>query len=114
VPVVRNATNAHVVATRVDLLCGFVARALGLLGRTSLDPDEGAWIAPCNAIHTIGMRVPIDVVFLDARGRVLRLESGVRPNRPALTCRGARAVVELGSGAVRASGLAVGDYLELA
>ncbi len=112
-PVVRNATTARVVATHVDVLSGFVARAVGLLGRTTLEPDEGAWIAPCNAIHTIGMRVPIDVVFVDARGRVLRLETGVRPNRAALVCRGARAVVELGCGAGRAGELAVGDYLEL-
>ena len=65
---------------------------------------------------TVG-RAPITPDFMlrlgHAVGRVLRLERNVRPNRPALACRGARAVVELGSGAARAGGLAVGDYLEL-
>jgi uncharacterized membrane protein (UPF0127 family) len=113
VPLLRNATTNRIIATRIVRLSGFYRRAIGLLGRRSLEPDEGAWIAPCNAIHTIGMRVPIDVIFLDVRGCVVRLESCVLPNRPALMCRGAKAVIELGSGALYKSGLAVGDYLEM-
>lgn len=112
-PLLRNTTTNRIIATRIVRLTGFYRRALGLLGRSSLEPDEGAWIAPCNAIHTIGMRVPIDVIFLDARGRVVRLESEVRPNRAALVCHRAKVVVELGCGALRASGLVVGDYLEM-
>jgi len=26
-------------------------------------------LAPCRAVHTIGMRFPIDVIFIDDRGR---------------------------------------------
>jgi uncharacterized membrane protein (UPF0127 family) len=110
----RNATTNSVIATRVDRLRGFFQRLLGLLGRNALRPDEGVWIAPCNAIHTLGMRMPIDVIFLDARGRILRVEHGVRPNRPALVCRRAQAVVELGSGALLDADVLLGDYLELA
>lgn len=112
-PQLRNATTNRIIATRVEQLSGFYQRALGLLGRSSLEPDEGAWIAPCNAIHTIGMRVPIDVIFLDAGGCIVRLESGVFPNCPALVCRRANVVVELGYGALRESGLVLGDYLEI-
>ena len=112
-PLLRNASTNRIIATRIVRLSGFFRRALGLLGRGSLEPNEGAWIAPCNAIHTIGMRVPIDVIFLDARGCVVQLESCVLPNRPALLCRRAKAVVELGSGALHRSDLAVGDYLEM-
>lgn len=112
-PLLRNATTDRIVATRIDRLRGFFQRAVGLLARSSLRPDEGAWIAPCNAIHTLGMRVPIDVIFVDARGRVLRLEPEVRPNRLALACPEARAVVELGCGALREADVLPGDYLEL-
>jgi uncharacterized membrane protein (UPF0127 family) len=113
VPLLRNVTTGAIVATRVDRLSGFFQRAVGLLARSSLRPDEGAWIAPCNAINTMGMRVPIDVIFIDREGRVLRIESDVRPNRLTLACRGARAVAELGTGALRDAEISLGDYLEL-
>jgi uncharacterized membrane protein (UPF0127 family) len=113
VAVLRNATTHRVVATRVRLLAGFFERAIGLLGRDALNPDEGVWIAPCTAIHTLGMRVTIDVIFVDERGRVLRLEPRVRPNRPVLRCRGARGVVELADGALLGGAVRPGDYLEL-
>jgi uncharacterized membrane protein (UPF0127 family) len=59
------------------------------------------------------MRIPIDVIFLDRTGRVLRLESNVRPNRLALACPEAEAVIELGCGALCDGEVAAGDYLEL-
>lgn len=108
-----NATRGRIIANRVDALYGFFERAVGLLARGSLGLREGAWIAPCNAIHTLGMRVAIDVIFVDAHGRVLRLVPNVQPNRLALRCPRARAVVELGSGALRHSDVRLGDYLAL-
>jgi len=86
------------------------ARMRGLLGRTSLEPDEGFFIPACSSIHTWGMRFPIDVVFLDAQMRVWRVVSGLRPWRLAW-CPGAKAVLELAAGASLAAqirrGLAV-------
>ena len=109
----RNTTTDRIIATRVDRLSSFFQRAIGLLARSELRRDEGAWITRCNAIHTLGMRVPIDVIFLDRHGRVVRVDSEVRPNRFALACRHAEAVIELGSGALRESDVLLGDYLEL-
>jgi uncharacterized protein len=109
----RNARTGRILATRVDRLSSFFRRAVGLLGRTTVRPDEGVWIAPCSSIHTLGMRVAIDVIFVDADGRVLIAIANVRPNRPIVTCRGARAVVELGSGALDEHDLRPGDRLEL-
>jgi uncharacterized protein len=113
VPLLRNNTTGKIVATRIDRLSSFMHRAVGLLARTSLRPDEGVWITSCRAIHTIGMRVAIDVVFVDDDGRVIRAVHDVKPNRIALSCPGARAVVELGSGALREVDLIPGDVLEL-
>jgi uncharacterized membrane protein (UPF0127 family) len=109
----RNTTTGRILATRIDRLSSFLHRAVGLLARTTIRPDEGVWITSCRAIHTIGMRVAIDVIFVDGESRVLRAVSNVRPNRLALSCRGAEAVVELGSGALRDIDLLPGDRLEL-
>ena len=40
------------------------ARLRGLLGRDGLPAGTGLWIRPCNAVHTLGMRFAIDIVFL--------------------------------------------------
>lgn len=81
----------------------FFARARGLLGRRSLQQDEGLWIDRCSSIHMIGMRFAIDVVFL-RRGEVVRLCRGVRPLR-LRWCMRADTTIELAEGAIDQLGL---------
>lgn len=109
----RNANTGSIVATRVERAGNFLARSFGLLLRARVRPDEGLWLESCSAIHTMGMRAAIDVIFLDAERRVVRMCADVRSFRPALSCRGARSVVELGSGALRFADILIGDQLEL-
>jgi uncharacterized membrane protein (UPF0127 family) len=113
VPLLRNSTTGEIVATRIDRLSTFLHRAVGLLARTTIRPDEGVWITSCRAIHTLGMRVAIDVIFVDRRGHVIRVVHNVKPNRIALSCKGAQGVVELGGGALRENDVLPGDVLEL-
>ncbi|MBC5811686.1 MAG: DUF192 domain-containing protein [Candidatus Eremiobacteraeota bacterium] len=107
----RNATTGAILATRVTRATSMLARGIGLLGRGSLDADEGLWIERCGAVHTMGMRATLDLIFVDRDDRVVRIERGVRPNRFAVTCRGAAAVIELGAGEPRA--VAPGDRVVL-
>ena len=88
----------------------FIARALGLLVGAPLEAHEGLLIAPCSSIHTIGMRYPIDVLFLDLEGRVLRVFAEVRAGRMRFAP-GARAVLELRSGTAARHGLRPGVRL---
>jgi uncharacterized membrane protein (UPF0127 family) len=87
-------------------------RMRGLLGRRNLGSDEGVLLRPAGSIHTFFMRFPIDVVFLDRDGRVLRVAESVRPWRTA-AARGARAVLELRAGESGRRRVAVGDVLEV-
>ena len=84
----------------------------GLLGRASLDPDEGIWIEPAGSIHMWFMRFPIDVVFAAADGRVVKVVHGIRPWRMA-GARGARVALELSAGAAARCGVEPGDHLQL-
>ena len=62
----------------------FAQRMRGLLGHPP--PPEGCalLIERCGSVHTIGMRFPLDLIFLDRRRRVTRVLSGIPPNRPFL------------------------------
>jgi|688.fasta_scaffold59726_5 uncharacterized membrane protein (UPF0127 family) len=77
---------------------GFLGRLVGLLGRNRMGCDEAFLIDRCAAIHTIGMRMSIDVVFLSAHGVVTDVHSCVRPGR-VLRSPGAAHVLELAEGA---------------
>ena len=89
-----------------------LARLKGLLGRRSLASDEGIYLRPASSVHTFFMRFPIDAVFVDGEGRVLKVAAGLRPWRAA-GCRGARAVLELSSGESERRGVRLGDQLVL-
>lgn len=78
----------------------FGARLRGLLLRPALREGEGICLAPCRAVHTLGMAVAIDVVFLDAHGAVLRLVPSLPPGRMALCLRAAM-TIELPAGYCR-------------
>ena len=94
-------------ALRVRIANSFLTRALGLLAGKPLGPEEGLLISPCGSIHTFGMRYAIDVIFLDRAGCVLRVCPDVRASRMRWA-RGARAVLELRSGAAARHGLVPG------
>jgi uncharacterized protein len=64
-----------------------------------MSDGEAMWFDACSGIHTLGMRIPIDVVFLDESGTVIHLVPQVRPWRPWIGAHGARTVVELAGGA---------------
>lgn len=109
----RNRTTGDVLAGRVRYARGILERYLGLLARRSVAADEGLWFERCRAIHTLGMRAAVDVIFLDAGGRVLRCEGGVRPGRLVVACAAAHAVLEMGSGFLKGAAVHTGDVLEL-
>ncbi|MBV8491754.1 MAG: DUF192 domain-containing protein [Candidatus Eremiobacteraeota bacterium] len=105
--------SGRVLAGRIERAAGPLGRTIGLLTRSRLDPDEGMWFDGCSAVHTLGMRVPIDVVFLDERGCVLHVEPSVRPWRAAVAARGAHDVLELAAGSCERWGVVAGTRLEL-
>ena len=86
-----------VVVPNMVATSGPLERMRGLLWRPPLNAGDGMLLDRCNAIHTIGMRYPIDAVFIDAAGEVLRVVPALQPRRMA-ACRRARAVIELAAG----------------
>lgn len=85
----------------------------GLLGRASLDADEGMLFRPAGSIHMMFMRFAIDALFLDRDLVVIDVVRGLEPWRMAAR-RGSKVVVELAEGAADAGGVRPGDQLVLA
>ena len=110
--VLVNIDNGLQVAGRVRLAGDSGSRRRGLLGVNALDRESGLWIVPCEAIHTFGMRMPIDLLFLDRGFKVRKLLKDVRPWRIAV-CLRASSVVELRAGAIAESKTKVGDCLSV-
>jgi uncharacterized protein len=107
-----NVTRGTVLATRLDLAGTGESRRKGLLGRESLLPGEGLWIAPCESVHTFFMRFAIDLVYLDRKHRVKKVRDGVGPWRLS-ACFSAHSVLELPVGTIRSSQTACGDTVEI-
>lgn len=85
-------------------------RAHGLLGRPPLAPDEGLALIPCNSVHGIGMRYPVELLFLDRQYRILRTAS--LPLWSVRLCLGAYATVECPVGTIQRHQLRVQQQLE--
>jgi hypothetical protein len=109
---VVNRTREIPLGNKVRTAETFLSRLAGLLGTAAIAEGEGLWIVPCRGVHTLGMRFPIDVAFLDARGVVVGILEGLPPNRVGRTFRGARGALELRAGTLAATGTAPGDRLE--
>lgn len=87
-----------------------VERRRGLLGRDRL--DGALVIEPCRWIHTIGMRFPLDVAFLDDDDVVVKIVT-MKRHRLGLPVRSARRVIEAEHGAFERWHLHVGNTVEV-
>ncbi len=73
---------------------GVLQRTSGLLFRARLTPGEGLWIHRCRAVHTIGMRYPIGLYFLDQNRKVIHVDPKVETMRFSW-CQQADSVIEM-------------------
>lgn len=99
----RVLASAEVASSRRD-------RRNGLIGRRAL---EGAFVIPrCRWIHTVGVRFPIDVAYLDSAGTVIKTETLGR-FRFGMPVPHACMVIEACGGAFDRWGLRIGDIIEV-
>lgn len=112
-----NCTRGTVLCERVEGAGGLIGHSKGLLGRHKLEPDEGMLFEagrfePFMWMHMFFMRFPIDIVFLDCDGKVMKINSELRPWRLSSVVFGAQKALELSAGAAARSGTTIGDRVD--
>ena len=88
-------------------------RFRGLMMRRGLGEGEGLLFPDVSSIHMCFMRFAIDVVYLDAQGRVLKIVERLKPWRLS-ACWPAQSTLEIEAGRASACGLQVGQRLRFA
>lgn len=91
----------------------FLTKLVGWLGKSRVTDREALLIEACQSIHTIGMQIVIDVLFLDSRDRVIHMIHNMRPNRISKAVVGSAKVVELKGGMIAKSKIELQDIIIL-
>ena len=110
-----NRTRKAYLATDLALANTHWSRLRGLMGTPSADfpAGKGLWIVPCRGVHSMAMRFPIDVIYLDKAKQVVHLEQNLVPWRLAPVRWNANTILELPPTTVHQTNTAVGDVIEI-
>lgn len=108
---VFNKTRESFLSLRVAAADTHFARLRGLVGRLRLKSDEGIWVIPSQGVHTIGVLVAVDLIYLDADHRVLHTVESLGSFRIGPIRRRCSSVLELPTRTIYSSQTQVGDEL---
>lgn len=97
----------------IDIADHFLTRLSGLLFKDPKTYRRGLFFMRCNSIHTLGMRFPIDLVFLDKNLQVIDKRTAIPPFLPYVGNFRAHSILEVFTGILDSSLLSVGDQLEI-
>jgi uncharacterized membrane protein (UPF0127 family) len=109
----ENRTRETLLAEDAIVADTFLSRLVGLLGQRPAwaQARRGLWIIPSRGVHTLGMRFPIDVIFLDRKNSVVHIEENLRPWRVSRVIGNARSVIELPAHTIGESHTEIGDQI---
>ncbi|MCO7223835.1 DUF192 domain-containing protein [Pleionea sp. CnH1-48] len=102
--------NGRLIADSVWTPTSFLQRAKGLLGRTELGVKEGMFFKDCASIHMFGMKIPLDIVFLNEEYEVVKVVESLQPYRMAAS-KNAKHVIEFKDGFVKSQNIVFGEKL---
>jgi uncharacterized membrane protein (UPF0127 family) len=104
-------TDGKRIAPHVRLACSLASRCVGLLRFASMTKHDGLLLSPGGSVHTMGLRFPIDVVFLNRQMRILGLASNIPPWRFRRAPTGTKRTLELAAGQIAVAGLKLGSFV---
>lgn len=111
---VTNLSKSTCLGTKIKVADSPRERMVGLLRTTCLEPGSGLLIFPTQAVHTFGMKYPIDIVFLDKKKVVVGVRTNLRPCRLSPVFWRAECAIELPVRTIEESHTEVGDRFDWA
>ena len=109
--IVTNVARGTVVGETIEVAASATQKVKGLLGRDCLEDGQGLLFKGAGSLHTLFMRFPIDVIYTDKHGKVVKLARAVRPFKLVAAPLRCHYALELPAGAILASKTQVGDHL---
>lgn len=82
------------VVDRLEVADGYWSRLAGLQFRRSLARGSGLLLVGCRSVHTCFVRFPLELVMLDAGGRVVEVRRSVPPWRAVCAAAATHAILE--------------------
>jgi uncharacterized membrane protein (UPF0127 family) len=110
--IITNASRGTVIGETIEVAKTASQKVKGLLGRECLEDGQGLLFKGAGSLHTLFMRFPIDIIYTDKKGEVVKLASAVRPFKLVAAPLRCHYALELPAGAILASKTQVGDHLD--
>ncbi len=112
---ITTATEARVL--KLEVAVSAEERAQGLMHRTTIGPCDGmAFFFPTLKPQSFWMKnthLPLDLLFIDASGRIVRIAQGVPMSlEPIRSGIATKSVIEIDAGRAAREGIAVGDTVQ--
>jgi uncharacterized membrane protein (UPF0127 family) len=110
-------TQKGLISLSLEVAATPQTRARGLMQRTTIGPEDGMLFVFADATpQSFWMKntwIPLDIIFFDGEGYVLRVAENVPPNRldPIPSGGATGNVIELAAGRAKALGITEGDRL---
>jgi hypothetical protein len=108
---VWNRTRCTYLGTTLLTLSEHFMNTLRHINDCGIPVDCALYISPCQGIYTVGMRRPVDIAFLDADMKVIKIFRSFPPNCFVEPVAGAVSAVELPAERLSETGTSVGDTL---
>ncbi len=96
---------------KIEVADGFFSRLRGLMGKKNLPQGHGLLLSPCNSVHMLFMRFPIDVVYIDKNFVVKKIVRDLKTWTGVSICFGAWSAIELAAGESARLNLKIGDKI---
>jgi uncharacterized membrane protein (UPF0127 family) len=109
---VFNQTCNRPLITQGRLANTFWSRLRGLLGAAPLQKGEGLILVGEKSIHTLFMKFPIDVVYVDKNYKVIRADANMGPYRLGPFVAQSAYVLEMPIGIIANTATKTGDRLK--
>lgn len=108
---VFNLSSTKLLCSQAKYANVFFRRLIGLLGKKELLEGEGLILSPCNMVHSLGMRMSIDVLFLSNTHEVIYRIERMPPNKISPCIKEASYVIELPAGLIAQTRTSLGDTI---